>query len=234
MGKKIGQGIREPSTPLPRLLGGEVKNTTIEWTNMTWDVIEGCKHNCPYCYVRRFKKDMTPRFYPERLREPEKVKTPKKIFVVNKGDLFGNWMPNEWIEAILEIIKRCPWHTFQLLTKNPAKMLEFDLPKNTWAGASVTKQEDCLRINIIRIAENPKVKYISFEPILGFIDPDLTGIDWVIIGAETEKNSYTPKNKELSQKFARPLIEKVLNLKIPLFLKENLKWNQKIQQYPKP
>lgn len=212
-----------------------MKNTAIEWTDMAWDPITGCKHNCPYCYTKRFMRDRTPKFYPERLSEPRKIKTPKKIFVVNKGDMFGDWVPRWWIIAILDEISWCDWHTFQLLTKNPKRMLEFDLPDNTWVGASVTNQEDCHRIETIRATGYPdnKVRYISFEPILDFIDPDLHGIDWVIIGAETEKAAHIPKNKELSQKFARPLIEKVTSLEIPLFLKSNLMWPYRIQEYPK-
>lgn len=209
-----------------------MKRTKIEWTDMVWDIMTGCKHDCPYCYVKRFMKDRTPKFYPKRLKEPEKMETPKKIFVVNKGDMFGAWWKRWQIIAILDQIAWCGWHTFQLLTKNPARMMEFDLPNNTWAGASVTNQEDCHRIEIIRATENPGVKYISFEPILDFVDPDLTGIDWVIIGAETEKSADIPKDKKLSQKFAGPLIEKVLALKIPLFLKSNLMWPVKIQEFP--
>lgn len=200
---------------------------------MVWDIMTGCKHGCAYCYVKRFMKDITPKFYLERLTEPEKRKSPTKIFVVNKGDMWGNWVPRRWIQLILKEIRKCPWHTFQLLTKNPARMMGWELPSNTWVGASVTNQEDCHRIEIIRATENPRVRYISFEPILDFIDPDLTGIDWVIIGAETEKAAHIPKDKELSQKFAKPLIEKVLSLKIPLFLKSNLIWSWRIQEYPK-
>ena len=210
-----------------------MKPTKIEYTDMVWDIMTGCLHGCPYCYVKRFMKDRTPKFYPERLTEPERIRLPKKIFVVNKGDMFGDWWPRGQIQAILDEIKKCPWHTFQLLTKNPKRMMEFELPAKSWAGASVTRQEECYRIDIIRATEYPRVKYISFEPILEFIDPDLFGIDWAIIGAETERFARVPKNKELSQKFARPLIDKILSLKIPLFLKPNLKWHKKIQQYPK-
>lgn len=210
-----------------------MKHTKIEWTDMVWDVMTGCKHGCPYCYTKRFMKDRRPKFHPTKLSEPRRAKISKRIFVVNKGDMFGNWWPRWQISAILEEIAWCNWHTFQLLTKNPARMMEFDLPYNAWAGASVTNQEDCHRIEIIRAAENPGVKYISFEPILDFVDPDLAGIDWVIIGAETEKSADVPKDKELSQKFAGPLIEKVRALRIPLFLKSNLKWPVKIQEFPK-
>lgn len=222
--------IKEYNTEF--VIGGEVKTTKIEYTDMVWDIMTGCLHGCPYCYVKRFMKDRTPKFYPDRLVEPERIKVPKKIFVVNKGDMFGDWWPRWQIQAILDEIKKCSWHIFQLLTKNPKRILEFDLPDNAWAGASVTRQEDCHRIDIIKITE-AKVRYISFEPILDFIDPDLTGIDWVIIGAETEKAAHIPKNKELSQKFAKPLIEKIMSSEIPLFLKSNLMWHKKIQEYPK-
>src|SRR5271169_1957577 len=73
-----------------------------------------------------------PTFYRHRLVEPEKMKAPQRIFVVDTGDLFGAWVPQEWITDVIDVTTRCPQHTFILLTKNPARYLEFNFPANCW------------------------------------------------------------------------------------------------------
>ena len=72
-----------------------------------------------------------------------KRRRPSKIFVCDCGDLWGEWVPNEWIEEVLKVVKKCPQHTFQFLTKNPQRYLDFEpLPDNSWAGTTVTSNKD--------------------------------------------------------------------------------------------
>ncbi len=175
---------------------------------------------------------MIPEFHAGRLDEPSKVKKPSLIFVANTGDLFGDWVPDDWIKKTLKVIKENPQHTFQLLTKNPIKMTRFEYPSNVWAGISVTKQEDIYKIPILK-SMNVSVRYISFEPLLETIQYNSWNrIDWVIIGAETSWSSTVPKDEMKSKEYARPLIDAVRNAGIPLFIKPNLKWHEKIEQYP--
>lgn len=101
-------------------------NDNVEWALWTWNPITGCLHNCPYCYARdianRFydylplEERFTPVFYPNRLLAPRNTKQPdlnqvtdpvqrmglKNVFVCSMADLFGKWVPTEWIEAVLE------------------------------------------------------------------------------------------------------------------------------------
>jgi len=214
-----------------------MKKTNIEWTEMTWKIVTGCNHGCPYCYCRRFMKDMTPKYHPDRLKDPMKLKKPSRIFVANTGDLFGEWVKGWQIKEVLNVIADCPQHTFQLLTKNPERYRDFGslerpYPENCWIGTSITCQKDVIRVDYIR--DIPAgVRFISFEPILGFIEKiDLTGIDWVIIGAESVGKADIPKDEKSSKKWAGPLIEKVREAGIPLFLKPNLRWPQRIRDYP--
>jgi len=58
-----------------------------------------------------------PTFYPHRLEEPLRVKKPSKIFVVDTGDMFGNWIPEEWIEQILEVVRNVIGTHFSFLRR---------------------------------------------------------------------------------------------------------------------
>jgi len=227
-----------------------MKTTSIEWTEKVWDCMTGCRMNClnnegkPYCYTYRFLKDREPKFYPQRLNEPIKEKSPSIIFVANKGDLFGETIPFDWILKVFEVMHKCPQHIFQTLTKNPWKYL--DLPTiysvdgrnyesifadNIWVGTSVTRQSETWRIEVLKKVKC-KVKFISFEPLLDFINYDLLGISWAIVGAESIFRADNPKYIYSAKKFAEPLIESILAQKIPLFTKPNLRWNPEYKEMP--
>ena len=120
-----------------------MNKTLIEWTDFTFNPVTGCwgpggtaekPNRCPYCYAKRiadrffpvqevyhqgqgtWEEFFAPMFYPERLSEPAKIKTPSKIFVSSMGDLFGDWVPREQILDVLTTVKyRAPWHTYQFL-----------------------------------------------------------------------------------------------------------------------
>jgi protein gp37 len=170
-----------------------------------------------------------PTFYPERLQEPLKIKKPKRIFVVSAGDLWGQWVPDGWIEKILDVIRKSPWHVFQCLTKNPQRYLDFEpLPDNVWAGTTICSDDDYKRAEILTKVKVP-VRFLSIEPLLGEVSFDLCGIQWIIIGAMTGTNPVRPK---------REWIQKILlnarNPGIPIFLKNNLRpyYPFSIQQFP--
>jgi len=212
-----------------------MNKTKIEWTDFTWKIITGCKHGCPYCYVKRFTKDMTPQFHPDRLEQPLKLKKPSMIFVANTGDMWGSWVSQWQIEEVLSIIKRCPQHIFQFLTKNPKRYLRYDwsdLP-NAWLGATVESQHHIHRMWEILVTKGAHVKFVSFEPLHGFIDSSIDDLDWVIIGAESIGRASNPKDVISTQRWAKPLIESVRKANIPLFLKPNLQWPEKIKEFPK-
>jgi protein gp37 len=209
-----------------------MNKTSIPWTEYTWKIVTGCLHGCEYCYVKRFDKAMTPEYHPDRIGEPLSLKKPSTIFVANTGDLFGEWVPDDWIHRVLTVVRETPQHTYQFLTKNPAKMLKYEFPENAWVGTTVTKQEDVWRISIIKHVSAP-IHFVSVEPILGKIDTEeWKGTQWVIIGAESIRNANTPKDVVSAQAYARPLIATINAMNIPLFIKPNLKWHIKVQEYP--
>jgi len=195
-----------------------VNKTAIEWCDYTWNPVTGCKHGCPYCYARkiaeRFKgskawpQGFEPMFHPERLAEPRKLGTkyycPESmakgfsIFVCSMADLFGDWVPDSWINEVMLAAKGANRHTYIFLTKNPKRYLTLPgscFQDNFWFGTSITNASDAgQRLHWLK--RLPKANtFISFEPLLGDVGPlDLTGIKQVIIGAQTNPSvEVTPE-----------------------------------------
>lgn len=137
----------------------------------------------PYPYL------FEPTFLPFRLKEPEQKTKPQTIFVCSMSDLFGAWVPDEWIEAVFEACEKAPQHRYLFLTKNPQRYADLaragKLPQqeNMWYGStldSMTAQRYPGRIR-----DNT---FVSIEPLTERMDVGLGsfgGDKWVIIGAET-------------------------------------------------
>ena len=249
-----------------------MNRTAIEWTDYTWSPLTGCfgpggtqekPNRCPYCYAEKIAKrfprnfnrwhldSFIPSFKPERLDQPGKVKKPSKIFVCSMADLFGDWIPTDWITAVLEQVYRNPQHTFQFLTKNPKRLRDFNpWPSNCWVGTTVTNQADAdERIPWLLRVEAP-VRFVSHEPLLGDMVVDhylfedefgnrgqhfvgdykvpFDGINWVIIGAMTGPSAVKP-----DPAWVQGLIDQYRAAGVPVFLKDNLKWPEKIQEWPR-
>ncbi|HSY50412.1 MAG TPA: phage Gp37/Gp68 family protein [Thermoanaerobaculia bacterium] len=112
----------------------------IEWTDATWNPTRGCSKiapGCAHCYAETFAerfrgvKDhpyefgFNPRIVPEKLSEPLKWKTPKRIFVDSMSDLFHEAFPFEYIAQCFSVMSLAEWHTFQILTKRLERAAEF-------------------------------------------------------------------------------------------------------------
>lgn len=83
-----------------------------------------------------------PTFHRYKLDEPQHWKKPRTIFVCSMGDMFGNWVPDEWIKQLFEACEAAPQHRFLFLTKNPGRYCHLEragiMPKgdNFWFGAT--------------------------------------------------------------------------------------------------
>jgi protein gp37 len=240
-----------------------MNRTAIEWTDYTWNPVTGCwgpggtaekPNRCPYCYAQKvtnrfpgnFNRWHDDPFVPKfamgeqllmgKFDDPAKVKKPSKIFVCSMADLFGAWVPSQWIGAVLETIRACPWHTFQLLTKNPERLANYNpFPGNVWVGTTVTNQADAdERLPWLVKVEAPII-FISHEPLLGSINfasdemvaADFTQVDWGIIGAMTG-----PGAVKVDRIWVRQLMRQYHMAGVPVFLKNNLNWPEKIQEWP--
>lgn len=223
-----------------------LNKSPIEWTDYTWNPVSGCwgpggsrkrPKWCPFCYARkiatRFKgtkahpNGFLPTFHPEILLDPFKLKKLNMIFTCSMGDLFGKWVPDKCIMSVLSSIENNPHHIFQILTKSPENLMKWKrfFPSNLWLGVSVCRQEDIGRIFFLSMID-PAVRFISFEPLLGPISVNLDRIDWIIIGAQTNPLRI-PK-----EEWAGALISQTRDLDIPIFIKDNLHWPEKIREFP--
>lgn len=199
-----------------------MNRTKIEWTDFTWNPVTGCLHGCPYCYARavskRFGRSFAPQLHSNRLGAPAARKKPAIIFVGSMADLFGDWVDSVWIRAVLEVVRRCPQHTFQFLTKNPERLEEFNpWPKNTWVGATTATEEGYNRAARALPQVVAPVKFISAEPLLFKPKKLHHCIDWLIIGAQTGPGAVRPDRKTV-EKFT--FLAQCLG--IPVFQKDNL------------
>lgn len=142
-----------------------------------------------------------PTFHRYKLDEPQKWKKPRNIFVCSMADLFGDWVPDEWIAEVFKACEAAPQHRYLFLTKNPkryrALQCKEKLPKQHWYGTSVTRKDD-------RDFFVPGYNtFASIEPILeSFSDENHAAYrqmvhPWVILGAETgnRKNKIVPKKE---------------------------------------
>jgi protein gp37 len=115
-------------------------HSSIEWTDATWNPTRGCDKiapGCKNCYAERFaerfrgvaghpyEQGFDPRLAPDKLAEPLKWKAPRRIFVDSMSDLFHDAFPFEYIAACFGVMAACPQHTFQVLTKRPARAVDF-------------------------------------------------------------------------------------------------------------
>ena len=111
-----------------------------------------------------------------------------------------------------------PWHTYQVLTKRADRLAELspllDWPDNVWMGVSVEGQKYAGRVDRLR-GVGAKVKFLSVEPLLGPVDLDLTGIDWVIVGGESG-----PRARPMETAWAIDVRDQCNREGVPFFFKQ--------------
>jgi len=155
---------------------------------------------------------------------------PAKIFVVNMGDLFAKCIPDEWLVRILEIPFYAPQHTFQFLTKNPV-LYERQSPwlSHEWLGITVTCQQDWNERWPILAELEARVKFVSFEPLLGPVEMGESQLpDWIIIGSQT-KPTLIPDSYWVNE-----LLWEARQARIPAFVKDNLSEARAGYYIPRP
>ncbi len=265
-----------------------MNKTKIDWCDSTWNPVTGCLHGCGYCYARRIAERFGEKQkYANIFEEDEPVigadgkalayphsfsptllryrlndyigKKGRNIFVCSMADLFGEWVPDEWIEEVFMACDKAPQHNYLFLTKNPGRYCDlqrrgiFPDRDNMWFGATY----DHSNWSNHRIKGRPatfswegkmvhdagdyyfpmypeKRRFVSMEPLLYDIGEKIgnIGAQWVIVGAETgrRKDKVIPK---------REWIEHILTYcnsnNIPLFMKSSLAdiWGEPlIQEFP--
>src|SRR4029077_17216859 len=139
---------------------------------------------------RKYKNGFQFTIHKSAIDLPLRWRRPRKIFVNSMSYLFHESMPPVFLTSCFKVMEKADWHVYQILTKRPDRMLSFaedygEVPDHIWLGTSVELAMYKSRIEILKqIAA--KVKFVSFEPLLGPIgDVDLTGISWAIVGGES-------------------------------------------------
>ena len=219
-------------------------NGIYELDNPVYD--ENTGRIIPYPY--RFE----PTFHKHRLDEPSRKAKGVNVFVCSMADLFGEWVPDEWIKEVFEACQKAPQHRYLFLTKNPGRYIEIDSIardlSNIWLGATVTNKDDRHRAWYLLTNTSKTInKFLSIEPLLGEFDLDKhelllkdyrniatlgNYLDWVIVGAETgnRKGKVIPKKQ-----WVIDIKNQCINAKVPIFMKESLKelmGEDFIQEFP--
>src|SRR5262245_12001360 len=179
--------------------------SSIEWTDSTWNPVTGCTEispGCDNCYARTFSErfrgvpghpyqqgfDLT--LWPARLELPLQWRQPRRIFVNSMSDLFHESVPSEFIHRVFEVMQKADWHIFQVLTKRPRRMAdmasELPWPGHIWAGTSVELDRYTWRANHCLRRVPAAVRFVSAEPLLGALPSlKLDHLHWVITGGES-------------------------------------------------
>jgi len=214
----------------------------IEWTEITWNPVTGCtkiSEGCQNCYAERMHKRLQAmdfqigknkkyrqdflciKTFPHELNK-DFGKKPKMIFVNSMSDLFHPNIPDKFICDVLATCFCHLNHIFQILTKRSERLLDFGyrnipyfLPTNIWLGVSVELAKYKHRIDDLR-QTNAKVKFISFEPLLGDVgELDLSGIHWVIVGGESG-----PGARPMHPEWVRNIQRQCKKQNVPFFFKQ--------------
>jgi len=174
--------------------------TKIDWTEKTWNPVTGCTKisaGCKNCYAERmatrlqamgqskyaFGFEVT--CHPEALAIPSRWKKPQMIFVNSMSDIMHRDVPDNFIKYIIDEMKKCYWHTFQVLTKRAGRLINFKWPDNVWVGVSVENKKEKWRMEALSEVK-ARIKFVSIEPLLEDLDTlNLYDVDWIIVGCES-------------------------------------------------
>jgi len=236
------------------------REARIGWAPWTWNPVTGCLgpgedgKPCTYCYARKraegrlasnYPHGFEPTIFPGLLLAPANTKPlavaehpmPCSVFVCSMGDLFGPWVPDEWVRAVLAVERDAPQWTFLHLTKHPARLATFLFPPNAWAGTTMTGDDSTpdLLARADALGEaNAAVRFVSLEPLLGPVPAEEIirrgRVNWIIIGPQSEPN------KQPEEAWVRQLELAAERKGIPVFHKPGLRCreNNRRTEWPKP
>jgi protein gp37 len=185
------------------------ETSTIEWTDATWNPVRGCEKispGCKHCYAETFaerwrgieghpyEQGFDLKLVPEKIAEPLRWRTPRRIFVNSMSDLFLDGVDDAYISRVFATMNAARWHTYQVLTKRAQRLASYTRAQpsavvaqpHIWLGVSVEDRKYGVpRVQWLREAQ-AAVRFLSIEPLLEDLGPlDLRGIDWVIVGGES-------------------------------------------------
>lgn len=221
------------------------KDSKIQWTDATWNIARGCSkvdQDCRFCYMYRQSLNKT-RYDPGAVIRtktvfnlPLTIKEPSKIFTSSLTDFFHEDIDSYRHEA-WDIIRRCPQHTFQILTKRPERINEHlpefwdEIRGHVWLGTSIGSQAAMERMDCLTVPISPGVRFLSLEPLHGPIDLGLNRqvdfghkggdlLDWVIIGGESGNDNGKYRYRPCEIEWIEKIIADCRAWNIPVFVKQ--------------
>lgn len=211
-----------------------MSQTSIEWTETTWNPLTGCTKispGCRNCYAERmanrlqamgqpnYANGFTLTLHERMLDVPLQWKKPRFVFVNSMSDLFHEAVPESFILRVFDIMRRASWHVFQVLTKRSDRLLQMssqiDWPDNVWMGVSVERADYTFRIDHLR-QTGAKLRFLSLEPLLGPLpDLNLEHIHWVIVGGESG-----PRARPIEKSWVLDIRDQCWSNAVPFFFKQ--------------
>jgi protein gp37 len=214
-------------------------NSSIEWTDATWNPVRGCTKispGCKHCYAEVFaerfrgvkghpyERGFDLQLVPHKLGEPLRWHKPKMIFVNSMSDLFQDGVPDDYIEAVADVMVKADWHTYQVLTKRSNRLAALLSTKlrfaaslsHIWWGVSVEdKKYGVPRISELQTAP-AAMRFLSVEPLLESLGTlDLRGISWVIVGGESGHGA-----RPVERDWVISIREQCAKYRVPFFFKQ--------------
>jgi len=209
-------------------------NSTIEWTEMTWNPVTGCSkisEGCRHCYAERMAKRLQAMgnaryanafhvtLHEDLVDLPRRIGKPRTIFVNSMSDLFHETVPFDFIRRVFRTMTVSPQHTFQVLTKRSQRLCELAAwlpwPDNVWMGVSIEDDRVLSRVTDLR-AVPAHVRFLSCEPLIGPLDDlPLDGITWVIVGGESG-----PGARAMKRTWVESIRHQCRRANVPFFFKQ--------------
>lgn len=209
-------------------------NSSIEWTETTWNPVTGCTKistGCKNCYAermakrlqamgqKRYAKGFRVTLHNDLVTAPLQWNRPKIVFVNSMSDLFHEDIPEGFIHSVFQTMTDAEQHTFQVLTKRSERLADLaeqlPWPPNIWMGVTVESNDYLSRVEHLR--EVPaQVRFLSLEPLLTDVpDLSLTGIHWVIVGGESG-----PKSRLIRRQWVRNIRDSCIESNVSFFFKQ--------------
>ncbi len=208
--------------------------SSIEWTEMTWNPVTGCTKvsaGCKYCYaevmarrlqamgLEKYKNAFKLTLHEDALQVPYTWKKQKVVFVNSMSDLFHRDVPLSFIKKVFNVMNENPQHTFQVLTKRADRLFaihkELNWTHNIWMGVSVEDERVVERIDYLRNT-NARTKFLSCEPLIGPLrDMNLKNIDWLIVGGESGM-----KARPMNEDWVLDIMDQCTKARVAFFFKQ--------------
>lgn len=230
-------------------------NSNISWCDHTWNIARGCSKvdaDCKFCYMYRDSFDGK-RYNPREVVRtktvfnlPLKLKKPSRIFTSSLTDVFHEAI-DSYRKEMWDIIRKCPQHTFQILTKRPERIIDH-LPEdwgegwdNVWLGTSVGSNAGIQRIkDLVEVRGICKTLFLSLEPLHGFVDLSqyyfpyrliknvseenrtklIDLVDWVIVGGESGHETGTYRYRPCEIEWIENIVIDCQQSRKPVFVKQ--------------